>query len=66
MKHEVPDRCPRLMDEQWYCDSPMCLVVHDDVVIERCAIGHIRTIQNVLPERSGIISWPMGDTDDEC
>ena len=66
-RQSPPDRCPRLLDESYYCDSPMLLVVYDDVLVERCAnFGHIRQINNVLPERTGFTSWLTGDTDDEC
>lgn len=57
---ELPDRCTRVIDEQWYCDSPMRLIVESDVVVERCAnFGHIRTIHNVLPEQTAW-SWHWG------
>ena len=48
----------------WPCGSPMLLVVHDDVVVERCSYwGHIAVVQNVLPEQSGFLSWVWGNDD---
>ena len=52
---------------EWQCGSRMLLVVHGDVVVERCAYwGHIAVIQNVLQKQSGFLSWTWGDDDDQC
>ena len=62
MPPEAPAICPRLCGNWlvgWACGEPMLLVVtksplsdlpYDELVVERCAAGHISTSHGVLSD----------------